>query len=76
VRQLPLRGDGKVLRPMTPIFYPRKRRGAIEVGGTPNILPAYCGWDGGSASVQGSDSLDFGTASTQGTDTIDFNVDC
>ena len=62
--------------PWTPIFDSRKRKGDILVGDTPATAIQYCGWDGGSASTQGSDSLDFGTASTQGTDTIDFDVDC
>lgn len=36
MRSMPMRRDGKVLRPMTPLYNPRTRRGTVDVGSTPS----------------------------------------
>jgi len=42
----------------------------------PSTQPLFCGWDGGNAATQGTDTLDGGTAASQDTVVIDGAVDC
>lgn len=62
MRRLPQRGDGRPLRPLTPIFYPRKRVGAPIVDGTP-ITPIPCV---PSLSIHASEDYDGNTDTVEG----------
>lgn len=62
--------------PLTPIFRPKARYGSITTGAQIGVRLSFCGFMGGTASTQGTDSLHGGTASTVGTDVINANVPC
>lgn len=61
-----------------PIFNKKTQYGAVTVGaqvGVP-LVSVYCGFMGGTASTQGTDSLHGGSASTVGSDVINANASC
>lgn len=49
---------------------------ATEIDTALPLVTAFCGFMGGTASTQGTDSLHGGTAATVGTDVINANVPC
>lgn len=56
--------------PLSAIFNPDAKRGQVFHGAQIGLALRICGWDAGTASVQGSGLMDGGTASVVGTGLI------